>query len=125
MAAARRIGDVVIKVVLFVKRNEGWSREDFRRRYEEGHAPLARSVLPMLRQYTRSYVREASSGFEPDFDVITEFWFDSPDDWEAARTFAASEEGQVLARDEEVFMDRPTMRYLVVDEEVGPDPVTA
>jgi uncharacterized protein (TIGR02118 family) len=114
----------VIKVVLFVRRKVGWSAEDFRRRYEEGHAPLARSVLPMLRRYTRSYVREASSGFQPDFDVITEFWFDSRGDWEAAMAFAASEEGQVLARDEEVFMDRPTMRYLVVEEEVGPDPMT-
>jgi uncharacterized protein (TIGR02118 family) len=107
----------MVKVMLLVKRKSGWTPEDFRRRYEQGHAPLARSVLPLLRKYRRNYVVEPAAGWEPDFDVVTEFWFDSQADWETTVAFAATEEGQVLARDEEVFMDRSSMRVTVVAEE--------
>jgi uncharacterized protein (TIGR02118 family) len=105
----------VVKVLLFIRRKDGLSREAFRERYESGHAPLARRTLPLLRRYARNYVTAESPGWEPDFDVVTEFWFDSWEDWETTKAFAASEPGQVLANDEEVFMDRQSMRVVVVD----------
>jgi hypothetical protein len=76
----------MVKVVLFVRRKPGWTVEESSLRYEEGHAPLARRVLPLL------------------------------------QAFAQSDEGKVLARDEEGFMDRTTMRYIVVEEHVSPAP---
>jgi uncharacterized protein (TIGR02118 family) len=109
----------VYKVILFVRRKEGLSREQFRQRYEDGHAPLARKVLPQLRRYVRNYVTD-SPGWEADFDVVTEFWFDSEQDHQAVRAFYASEEGQVLIRDEAEFMDRSSMRSVVVDEDGHP-----
>ena len=110
----------MVKVMLFVQRKEGLSREEFAARYESGHVPLVLSVLPLLRKYTRNYVDEAPWGFEPDFDAITEFWFDSAEDMEATKKWAQTEEGQVLARDEEVFMNRSSMRVLLVEEEASP-----
>jgi hypothetical protein len=76
---AERRQESVYKVMLFVRRKDGLTREQFRRRYEEGHAPLARKVLPQLRRYVRNYVTD-SPGWEADFDVIIEFWFDSERD---------------------------------------------
>jgi uncharacterized protein (TIGR02118 family) len=111
--------EFVVKVVLFIRRKSGWTREDFRQRYEQGHAPLAARSLPLLRRYVRNYVESSMEGWEPDFDAVTEFWFDSMEDWNATKAWVSSEEGQVLARDEEVFMHRETMRFVLVEEEAS------
>jgi uncharacterized protein (TIGR02118 family) len=117
---AERRQESVYKVMLSVRRKDGLTREQFRRRYEEGHAPLARKVLPQLRRYVRNYVTD-SPGWEADFDVITEFWFDSERDHQAVRAFYASADGQVLVRDEAEFMDRSSMRSVAVNEDEDGD----
>ncbi|MGE0387064.1 MAG: EthD domain-containing protein [Gammaproteobacteria bacterium] len=104
------------KVMLFARRKAGWTPEAFRERYESGHAPLAARVLKGLRRYTRNYIGKTSEGFAPDFDVITEFWWEDYAAWKAFREFYATPAGRILIDDEAVFMDRDSMRVAIVGE---------
>jgi len=109
----------MIKVMLFVKRKPGLSREEFRERYEAGHVPLAIKELTHLRQYVRNFVVPTPDAPEPEFDVVTELWFD---DWEALKATTRayeSETGRTLADDEAAFMDRSSMRSVVVEERIS------
>jgi uncharacterized protein (TIGR02118 family) len=106
----------MIKVMLFVKRKDALSREEFRERYESGHVPLAIAELEHLRHYTRNFVRPVKGLPEPEFDVVTELWFDDWDAWRATTAYAMGESGRTLAEDEAEFMDRASMRYVVVEE---------
>jgi hypothetical protein len=110
----------MIKVMLFVKRKEGLTREAFRDRYETGHVPLAIRELEHLRGYARNFVAPTRGLPEPEFDVVTEFWFEDWEAWKATSAYALGEEtGRALAEDEAVFMDRASMRFVVVDERVS------
>jgi hypothetical protein len=110
----------MIKVMLFVKRKAGLTHDEFRARYESGHVALAISELPHLVQYRRNYVKPARGMAETDFDVVTEFWFDDKDGWKATAAHALDpEKGKLLADDEAVFMDRSTMRFVMVEEEIA------
>ena len=104
------------KLILFVRRRPDLTHDEFKSRYESGHAPLARSVLPLLRNYVRNYLSRMPGGPEPEYDVVTEFWFDSLADLEETVRWAGTEEGQVLARDEAEFMDRSSMRVFIAEE---------
>ena len=110
----------MIKVMMFARRKPGLTREEFRERYEAGHAPLAIRELKHLRRYVRNFVAPVRGLAEPDFDVVTEFWFDDWEGWRATSAFALDQEtGRVLAEDEAVFMDRASMRFVVVDERLS------
>jgi uncharacterized protein (TIGR02118 family) len=104
------------KLILFVRRRADLTHEQFKHRYETGHVPLAHSVSPLLRKYVRNYLSHFPGGPEPEYDAVSEFWFDNMADLEATLGFAASEEGQVLARDEAEFIDRDSMRLFIADE---------
>jgi uncharacterized protein (TIGR02118 family) len=108
----------MIKAILTVKRRAELTHAEFRDRYEAVHAPLAVSLLPTLRGYTRNFVSTAN-GAEPPFDVITEFWYDDEAGQNAVREFYLSEAGKVLRDDEIEFMDRASMTFYVVDERVS------
>jgi hypothetical protein len=71
-------------------------------------------VLPTLRAYARNYPEPADE--MPWFDVMTEFRFDDEAGWAAARDFAQSPEGQILAEDEARFMDRASMTSIIIRE---------
>ncbi|MBV9840045.1 MAG: EthD domain-containing protein [Sphingomonadaceae bacterium] len=110
----------MIKVMLFVKRKPGLTHEEFRARYESGHVPLAISELPHLVQYRRNFVKPTPGMAEVDFDVVTEFWFDNKEGWKATAAYALDPvKGRTLADDEAVFMDRSTMRFVMVEEEIA------
>jgi len=108
------------KVMLFVKRKPGLTREQFRDRYESGHAPLAIQQLPHLRRYARNFILPVQGWEEPEFDCVTEFWFDDENGWkETSKAYAFGAAGKILAADEEEFMDRTTMRMVIADEHVS------
>jgi len=110
----------MIKVMLFVKRKAGLSHEAFRARYEAGHVPLAIAELKHLRRYHRNYVKPTPGLPEPDFDVVTEFWFDDREGWKATAAYALDPvTGRKLAEDEAEFMDRASMRFVMVEEEIA------
>lgn len=112
----------MVKLVALIKRKPGLSREEFVRHYEEVHAPLALKYLPGLKRYVRNYVIRGLGGREPDFDCITEFWFES---WEDVSRVAQvlgdyhTQIGQIFLADEEQFMDRTSTVSFSVDERVS------
>lgn len=112
----------MIKIMLLVNRKPGVSREEFRRHYESTHAPLAASHLKHLVRYVRNYV---TGQFRTDFDcdVVTEFWFDYPGTWREARQALLPQDMlDLFAEDEARFMDRGSMRVLVIEQgETPPD----
>jgi hypothetical protein len=106
----------MIKIMLLVSRRADISREAFRAHYESVHAPLAASHLPHLVRYVRNHVVDR---FREDFDcdVITEFWFDHPGPWREARKVLLPDDMLALfAEDEAKFMDRESMRVIVVEQ---------
>jgi hypothetical protein len=106
----------MIKIMLLVNRGPGISAEAFRAHYEQNHAPLAASHLRHLVRYVRNYVVDK---FREDFqcDVVTEFWFDYPGPWSEARKILLPDDIlAIFAEDEEKFMDRASMRVLVVEQ---------
>jgi uncharacterized protein (TIGR02118 family) len=109
-----------VKLILFVRRRADLTHAQFKARYESGHAPLARRSLPLLRRYVRNFLSTLPGHPEPEYDCVTEFWFDSMADMEATGLWAASDEGQVLAIDEAEFMDRASMRTFIAEEAVLP-----
>ena len=104
------------KLVLLVKRKPGLTHEQFRVHYEASHAPLARAKLPQLRKYVRNFLTPLPGMPEAEYDCVTEFWFDSEKDCAAMRAWSATPEGQVLAKDEERFMDRSKMLCYFAEE---------
>lgn len=105
------------KLILFVTRKPGLTHEQFRAHYESTHAPLAWSKLPpLLVRYTRNFLASFPGQPDPPYDCVTEFGFADRAAREAAVAWTRSEEGQMLARDEENFMDRPAMLTYLAEE---------
>jgi uncharacterized protein (TIGR02118 family) len=116
-----------MKLMALAKRKPGLTFEQFREHYETRHAPLARSLLPQIKSYVRNYVRHdlshqsagpEPSGEGPDFDVVTEFTFETREDYE--RLMAAYADPVIqrtIAEDEERFLDRAATRFFIVDVE--------
>lgn len=99
----------MIKWVLLVRRKPGITPEQFRDHYENTHAPLAMRLLPGVRRYVRNYLLPTPHMPDPPYDAVTEFWFDSAQDAQAARDWYAADTEQTLQNDEMTFMDRDTM----------------
>jgi uncharacterized protein (TIGR02118 family) len=79
-----------VKAIILLTRREGDTAEEFRSWWLEEHAPLARE-LPGLRRLVFNVVES-----DADVDGVSELWFDSQADFEAAY---ASEIGQRVAAD--------------------------
>lgn len=105
------------KLILFVKRKPGLTHQQFRAHYESIHAPLAKAKLSKwLIRYERNFLSPVPGQPEPPCDCITEFWYPNETALNDCIAWARSEEGQILARDEENFMDRSSMQTFVADE---------
>jgi uncharacterized protein (TIGR02118 family) len=112
----------MIKTIALIKRKPGMSMEDFARHYEEVHAPLALTHFPTFRKYVRNYVVAMPGTDEPDFDCITEFWFDDLDGAMKVQEILGdfeTEVGKIFLADEEKFQDRAKTRSFLVDEKVS------
>ncbi len=98
------------------------SRDEFIRHYETSHVPLALRLFPTIARYQRNYVdlKGAIIALEtapPDFDSITELWFETRADYEAMLAANADPDiGRQIARDEDMFLDRGKTRFFVVEE---------
>jgi uncharacterized protein (TIGR02118 family) len=82
----------MFKAMILLKRNEDISKEDFTSWMLNDHAPLARQ-LPGLRKAVFNIVDPET---EDGIDTISELWFDSQKDFEAAY---ATEKGKAVAAD--------------------------
>lgn len=111
-----------VRVVTFLKRKPGMSREAFREYYESRHAVLATRVVPGLVDYRRLYIsaERPAFGTQPpalDFDVITTLVFEDRAAYE--RAFAVLCEpavAQLIAADEEQLFDRTHITAYLVDD---------
>ena len=112
----------MIKSMTLIKRKPGLSREEFVRHYEEVHAPLALKHFPTFKRYVRNYIITPPGVEGPDFDCITEIWFDNTEGAKAVTDALGeykTEIGQVFRDDEEKFMDRSSRVSFLVEEKVS------
>lgn len=112
----------MIKLMMFAYLKEGITPAQFQDYYENVHAPLAYSMLPMMYEYRRNFIDRSqppvkSGARPPEFDVVTEMIFLNDQDYEAFKLRIS--EPEVAARlraDEANFMKSELMRsHLVVE----------
>lgn len=84
-----------MKAVILLTRRADMTREEFAAWWLGDHAPLA-AQLPGVRRIVFNLVEGAASDGSDAIDGISELWFDSQADFEAAY---ASEIGQAVAAD--------------------------
>lgn len=103
------------KVITLLKRRPGMSVEQFQQYWREEHAQVA-AKTPSLRRYVQSHalVQGYAKGELP-YDGISEMWFDSKAEYDAAQdpTFA-----QRLAQDASEFVDASKRVVMTVDVHV-------
>lgn len=117
----------MVKLVFIVRAREDVAPEEVLRYWLEDHAPKVRSVAEAIRarRYVQSHTLDTplndmlvdSRGMSPVFEGITEVWWDSLDDLQAA---VATDEGaqamQMLAEDEATFIDLPRSTAFMTEE---------
>jgi len=109
----------MVKAIALIKRKSGLSREDFRQHYEEVHAPLILKHSVGLKKYVRNHIIVPVGAEEPDFDCITELWYDSVGDYKASIAVWSTKAGQVIRNDEDSFLDRSKLAFFLVEEKVS------
>jgi hypothetical protein len=103
----------MIKQLVFLKARDGLETRDLVDRYETGHAPLVTSLLPYFAGYHRNYVlpgamlsrdpsRQAAP--KPDFDVVTEIWYEDREKLEALATALEDEAVATAIRNSEATL---------------------
>ena len=117
----------MIKVVALLKKKPGMSREAFIKRFEEGHVPLIKEIIPFYNKYRRSYIIDDerfksshvtnAAPIDRDIDVFTEMWFDTRENYEKMLTALADPViGGRITEDEGDFLDRDTMIVYMLEE---------
>jgi uncharacterized protein (TIGR02118 family) len=109
----------MFKMLIFLKRKPGMSREAFREYYENVHVKIALKHPGQMKRYMRRYVRPLPNPLtgeveEMDFDVVTECWFDSKEAF--AASLMPDDIRAEIAADEENVFDRSKIRYVTVSE---------
>ena len=106
------------KVLLFMKRRDGLSPEAFRDYYENRHVPLCMAYMGAARRYVRRYLQHRDGQPEPEFDVITELWFEDARLVEnLLATLRSDAMPDDVIADEEKLFDRSRSRAFVVAED--------
>jgi len=109
----------MVKVVVLIRRNPAFSREEFARYYEETHAPLTQKHSPTLRKYVRNHVTTLLDPPDAEeLDCISELWFDDMAGFEAFIEFYMSEAGRIIRDDEDSFQDSSKRVAYVVEEKM-------
>ena len=100
----------MLKFMVVCHRRPDWSRDQFRRYFQETHGPLAMAI-PGVRRYVQNFA--AGEGRDGDWDAVIEFWFDDRAAMDAAW---ASEAGRRASGDNANLMDLARTRWSVVEE---------
>jgi hypothetical protein len=110
----------MIKLVAFLKRKQGLSAEEFEDHWLNRHARLIADTPELARHIVRYEQHRRTPAAEwmgsPDYDGITIQWMTSPAAFEAFISEAAYAE--LIAPDEEHFLDRDAIVWMVTDEPV-------
>jgi len=110
------------KILIFLKRRPGMSVEDFRRYYEESHAPLCLKGMRGVSRYLRRFIDplpnpETGAAGDLAYDVITELWFEDEALFRAtARSMATRSMPDEIVEDEKKLFDRSRTRTATLVE---------
>lgn len=118
--------DTTFKILLFMKRRPDLTVAAFRDYYENHHAPLAEKYSTGVSRYLRRYIDpqphpETGPVTEPEFDVITELWFDDEEVFHGTLQYLTTSlmPDEIIA-DEKNLFDRTSFRLAtVVERESG------
>ncbi len=104
------------KFIALIPRRDDVSREFFQNYYETQHAPLALNYFRGFRKYLRNHIVEELEGMAPDFDVFSEFWYESLEELAKSGAFLESELAPIIREDERQFMNQSRIRALSTQE---------
>jgi uncharacterized protein (TIGR02118 family) len=112
----------MFKVIALITRRPDMTRVEFVEYYANNHVKLVWRVFPWTADYRRNFIDLSQSIIAPglrapDFDSITEMWFQDRAGYE--RMLAAHAEPEldkIMVADEGRFMDRTKTRFFIVDE---------
>lgn len=104
------------KFIALIPRRDDVSRDFFQNYYETQHAPLALGYFRGFNKYLRNHIVEELSGSAPDFDVFSEFWYESMEELAKSGAFLESELAPIIREDERQFMDQSRIRALSTEE---------
>ena len=118
----------MIKQVVFLRKKDGMSRQDFIDYYETRHAKLAVELVPSFARYERDFVDHektrslgvgASDPILQRFDVMTTLWFRDRDGQRIlVEKMADPKIAKLIASDEENLFDRTAIQMFLVEEHV-------
>ncbi len=118
----------MVKVIGIFKKRSDISNEEFRNHYENNHSHLFDPYLedPGVKKYARRYLKPIAAAItgevhDAGYDVIMEVWCD--EEW-YERFFVdqpPEEFRNMIAEDEERFLDRDSMQLYVEDGEFESD----
>lgn len=124
-----------VKMICTMRRRPGMTRDEFIDYYETGHAELAMKILVddrgrcVFGQYRRTFplpggVTQIGDADAPpyayDFDVMTEIWFWTEEDYKAFHALTTTPEvGKALSEDEAKLFDMPHTVMFLADERIS------
>lgn len=105
-----------LRLIEFLTRKDGMSPPDFHAHWEKVHGPLV-AKQPQIRRYVQSHtlMSEYADGQAPDFDGVTEVWFENT---AAMREAVAAPLWAEVLEDEENFVPKNTPFILSIDRTV-------
>ena len=110
------------KILLFMKRRPGMSKEAFQDYYENHHAPLCEKYTSGVKRYLRRFLTphvnpETGADDELQFDVITELWFEDEAVFRATVEYlSTSIMPDEVVEDEKQLFDRNKTRMATIVE---------
>lgn len=120
----------MIKHIALVRAKPGMSRAAFINRYEAGHVPLVLKLVPYFKDYRRSFPipdgmvslpGRAGVAVAPDFDVVTELWFEDQARVDLlGRELARTDIGPLIAEDKAQLCDRARTIIFAANEFITP-----
>ena len=117
----RLAGEGMFKVIALLTRKPGMPQADFVDYYENQHSMLIWSLFPWIVEYRRNFIDMTgailgSAASKPDFDVVTELWFQDRAGYERMISAHDGDAGRLVAADEENCFDRSKTRLFIVEE---------
>jgi SnoaL-like domain/EthD domain len=117
----------LLKVMLLLKRHPSLSMAEFIERYESVHVPAVLKNATKLRRYERHYLHPGRHVIfgdevaEPEYDVLTELWYDDMAALDEQQEWLRSHRDRVAAviADEQSLFDRSKSRLTFMEDRVS------
>lgn len=107
----------MVKVMTLLKKKAGLTQEEFSQYWKETHGVLVAKTIPGVKRYVQNHVIKLPGGREPSFDGVAELWYENMESWQKSAEWYLSDKGKIIRDDEEKFIDKSKMAFIVVEEE--------